>query len=274
MQQQPAGRPAPQRARGKGRLVTKSLGGRTRLAELFQEGCAKIRLPETFSDELEAILINSSGGLTGGDRLEWGLRAGPGTHVTVTTQANEKVYKAAADTAHLITRIEAAEDTRVFWLPQETILFDRASLTRELEVDLAANAEFLAVEAMILGRTAMGERADHGLFRDRWRIRRNGRLIHAEEVRFEDEITRIGSHAATLGTKVAFATVLYSGPSCEIFLPRLKPLLEHGYAGASHWQDKLVVRIAASDGFALRKILSPVISLLRNGAPVPKVWNI
>jgi len=105
--QQPADRNAPQRARGKGRLVTKPFGGRTRLAEFYQEGCAKIRLPETFSPEMEAILINSSGGLTGGDRLEWTVAAGPATKVTVTTQANEKIYKASADTAGMSVNISA-----------------------------------------------------------------------------------------------------------------------------------------------------------------------
>jgi urease accessory protein len=273
VQQQPASRPAPQRARGKGRLVTKQVAGRTRLAELFQEGCGKIRLPETFDSSLEAILINSSGGLTGGDRLEWGLRAGPGTDVTVTTQANEKIYKASADTALLTSHVEVGAGGRVSWLPQESILFDRASLTRELTVDLAVDAEFLAVEAIILGRTARGECVENGLFRDRWRIRRGGRLIHAEEVRIAGEISRLGEQTAVLSGKVAFATVFYTGPQAEAFLPRLRPLLSDGYAGASHWQDKLIVRIAATDGFSLRKILSPVISLLRNGAALPKVWN-
>ncbi len=250
------------------------MAGRTRLAELFQEGCGKIRLPETFDSSLEAILINSSGGLTGGDRLEWSLKAGAGTNVTVTTQANEKIYKASADTALLTSRIQVEEGAKVAWLPQESILFDRASLTRELLVDLAPTAEFLAVEAVILGRTAMGERAEYGLFRDRWRIRRAGRLIHAEEVRLEGAIDSLGQASAVLSGKVAFATVFYSGPSCEAFLPRLRPLLDEGYAGASHWKDKLIVRVAAADGFSLRKILVPVISLLRNGASVPKVWNI
>ena len=273
MQQQSAARAAPQRARGKGRLVTKQLASRTRLAELYQEGCGKIRLPETFDSSLEAILINSSGGLTGGDRLDWSLSAGPGTDVTVTTQANEKIYKAAADTALLSSRIEVGDGAKVAWLPQESILFDRASLTRELSVDLAPSAEFMALEAIILGRTAMGERAETGLFRDRWRIRRGGKLIHAEDVRLEGEIARLSAEPAVLSGKVAFATVFYSGPSAELFLPRLRSVLDGHHAGASHWQDKLIVRVAATDGFSLRKILVPVISLLRNGAPLPKVWN-
>ncbi len=144
---EPAAIIAPQRARGEGRLVAKAEGGRTRIAELYQEGCAKIRLPKTFDASMEAVLINSSGGVTGGDRLSWEFRAGKGTKLTLTTQACEKVYKAAAGTAEIATRISVAAGAHVDWLPQETILFDRSALSRSLEVDLAADASFLAVEA-------------------------------------------------------------------------------------------------------------------------------
>ncbi|MEY9790669.1 hypothetical protein ABIE77_005228 [Sinorhizobium fredii] len=110
---------APQRAWGKGRLVAKSERGGTRIAELYQEGCAKIRLPKTFDASMEAVLINSSGGVTGGDRLEWSFAAGAGTSLTLTTQACEKIYKASAGTASITTHISVAAGARVDWLPQE-----------------------------------------------------------------------------------------------------------------------------------------------------------
>lgn len=273
-QQQAAQRGAPQRARGKGRLVTKLFDGRTRLAELYQEGSAKIRLPDTFSPEMEAILINTSGGLTGGDVIEWSVAASDSTRVTVTTQANEKVYKASADTASVSTRISVGAAASVHWLPQETILFDNSSLSRRLEVDLHETSEFLAVEAVLMGRQAMGERLSRGLFRDRWRVRRGGRLVHAEDMRFDDEIATIASHAATLSGQTAFATLLYVGPLAEALLPKVRDALGPANGGASHWQGKLVVRLIAPSGFELRKVLVPVITVLRNGAPVPKVWNI
>jgi urease accessory protein len=272
--QQPAHQHAPQRARGSGRLVTKAFGGRTRLSEFFQEGCAKIRLPETYSPEMEAILINTSGGLTGGDVIEWSVAASDSTHLCVTTQANEKIYKAAADTASVSTRIDVGKGASVHWLPQETILFDQASLTRRLDVDLAADSGFLGVEAVLLGRKAMGESVHNGFFRDRWRIRREGRLIHAEEMRFEGEIARMCEGAAVLSGQVAFATLFYSGPLAEALLPRLRECLEHTSGGVSHWNGKLLARLVAPTGFDLRKLLVPAISVLRKGAPVPKVWNI
>jgi urease accessory protein len=231
-------------------------------------------MPKTFSAEMEVVLINSSGGLTGGDRMQWEIVAGADTAVTVTTQACEKIYKASSDTAGVTTRLEAGRGAKLHWLPQETILFDKASLTRKLDVHLDETAEFLAVEAVLLGRKAMGEAMTQGLFRDRWRIFREGKLIHAEEARLDGDIADLTSRAPVLDGQVAFATLLYAGPAAEAMLPKVRLALGENAGGVSVWHEKLVVRLVAPDGFALRKFLLPIISVLRNGAPVPKVWNL
>lgn len=267
-----AGITRPQRAEGRGHLAAGMQDGRTRIRELYQEGAAKIRLPDTFDASMEAVIINTAGGLTGGDRMNWSVTAGAGTRIDVTTQACEKIYRASAGTAEVTTQIEVGSGARVDWLPQETILFDRASLFRRLDVDLDDSAEFLAVEAILLGRKAMGETMETGLFRDRWRIRRSSRLIHAEELRLSDAVALLAAEQAVLGGQVAFATVLYAGPKSEAYLARVRPLVEGHMGGASAWSDKLIVRLAAADGFALRKILIPVISHLRKQETVPKVW--
>ncbi|WP_337267691.1 urease accessory protein UreD [Oryzifoliimicrobium ureilyticus] len=272
--QPPIASTRPQRAEGRGHLAVKARDGQSRIDELYQEGAAKIRLPATFDGSMEAVIINTAGGLTGGDQMTWSVEAGPGTRVDVTTQACEKIYKASAGTAEISTLLKVGAGARLDWLPQETILFERASLARRLEVDLDETAEFLAVEAVLLGRKAMGERMNNGLFRDRWRVRRNGRLIHAEELKLNGEIGILSDLAPVLGGKVAFATVLYAGHLAEAYLERIRPLIEGHAAGASAWNDKFVLRLTAEDGFALRKILIPLISLLRNGAPVPKVWSL
>lgn len=264
----------PQRARGEGRLATKASAAGTRLDVFYQEGCAKIRLPRTFDGTMEAVLINTAGGLTGGDRIDWRLDAAAGTRLTATTQACERIYKASAATAAVETRIAVGAAARVDWLPQETILFDRSSLTRRLEVDLAGDAAFLAVEAVLLGRKAMGEEVTAGFFRDRWRIRRAGRLIHAEEARLEGEVVRLAGERAVLAGARAFATVLFCGAAADAQLEPLRRLLDGAQGGVSQWQGKLVARLVADDGLALRKILVPVISHLRNDAGVPKVWSL
>ena len=266
--------PRPQRARGQGRLAAKASAAGTRLDVLYQDGCAKIRLPKTFDGTMEAVLINTAGGLTGGDRIDWYLSAAAGTRLTATTQACERIYKASASTATVETRIEVGAGARVDWLPQETILFDRSSLTRRLEVDLAEDARFLAVEAILLGRKAMGEQMETGLFRDRWRIRRAGKLIHAEEANLSGDVAALTGERAVLADGRAFATVLFCGPEAEAHLEPLRRLLGETDGGVSHWQDKLVARLVADDGFTLRKKLLPLISHLRNGASVPKVWTL
>lgn len=265
---------APQRAKGAARLATKSRDSRTRIDVFYQEGAGKIRIPESFDGSMEAVLINTSGGLTGGDRIEWSVDAGANTKVTVTTQACERIYKSSGGDAHVAARLSAAPGARLHWLPQETILFDQGALTRTLDADLAADAELIALEAILLGRKAMGETVAEGSLRDRWRIRRNGRLIHAEDLHLSGEIDRIANRRATLAGNLAFATLLYVGARAEGVMAKLHALLGDKLAGSSHWKDKLIVRMAAEDGFALRKILVPAISLLRNGEPPPKVWNI
>lgn len=264
----------PQRAKGSARLQTKSVNDSTRIDVFYQEGAGKIRLPESFDGSMEAVLINTSGGLTGGDRVDWAISAGAGTDVTVTTQACERIYRSSGGEARVSARLDVGAGAALHWLPQETILFDRGALVRTLEADIAEDGELIALEAILLGRKAMGEAVKTGSLRDRWRIRRNGRLVHAEDLAMTGEITSIAGRGATLSANLAFATLLYVGDRAEAIMPRLHALLHDSLAGASSWNGKLVARLVAEDGFALRKILVPAISLLRNGKPPPKVWSI
>jgi urease accessory protein len=263
----------PQRARGRGAVVAKLVGQKSKLQVLFQEGCGKIRLPETFSNEMEAVLINSSGGLTGGDVLEWRAEAGDGCSLVVTTQACEKIYKAAHGTADVGVSLKVGKGAKLHWLPQESILFDRASLSRKLDIDMDDGAELIAIESVLLGRQAMGEAMNEGLLHDRWRIRQNGKLIHAEELKLSGKVAELSQHKAVLSGHVAFATVLYIGPLAEVLLPKLRAIVGDA-GGVSEWNGKLIIRLSAPDGFSMRKIIFPLLTQLRQGAHVPKVWKL
>lgn len=266
-----------QRVEACGRIAVKQVGGRTRLDVLHQEGAAKIRMPRVAGQGLEAVLINTAGGLTGGDRLAWQVEAGPGASLEATTQACEKIYRASEGCAEVTCRMSAASGAWLAWLPQETILFDRAALSRRIEADLADDAEALIVESCIFGRQAMGERVARATFRDRWRVRRGGRLVHAEDFAIGPDVADTLSLAAAGGGRIAFATVLLVAPDAADRLEDIRRLL--GPAdGASAWQTggtgKLLARLAAGDGLTLRRRLIPVIKLLNKEAAVPKVWAI
>ncbi|RYE87674.1 MAG: urease accessory protein UreD [Hyphomicrobiales bacterium] len=264
--------PKLQRARGEGRLVALADGDTTRIGKLYQEGCAKIRLPHTHDNSLQAVLINTAGGLTGGDAVGWTAAAGPNTRLVLTTQACERVYRSLGDDAQVRNTLVAGAGAQIDWLPQETILFEGARLDRTLEVDLAEGASLCAVEAILLGREAMGESARSAMLRDNWRIRRNGRLVHAEATLLSADPLQRDS-LSLLDGALAFATVLLVGPKAEEKLEPVRALLQ-GRAGASLIGDRLVVRAIAESGLALRRIIGPIIAELSGAGTLPRLWHL
>jgi len=234
-----------------------------------EEGCAKLRMPTMCAGQApEAIIINTSGGLAGGDRLEFEVRAA--SDVCLTTQAAEKIYRALSNETRISTRLSGQGAARLLWLPQETILFDGARLERSLEVELQEKASLLAVESVVLGRKAMGESLTDFSFHDRWRIRRGGRLIYAEELRF-DPARMLG--AAALDGARAFATLIFVRTEAERFLEPLREIFADR-GGVSAWDGKLVARLIGVDGFDLRKALIPALTLLAAPNELPKVWTL
>jgi urease accessory protein len=191
----------------------------------------------------------------------------------MTTQACEKVYRARDGQAVVSVELEAGPGGRIDWLPQETILFDGAALSRTLEADLAADAALLIVEAVVLGRTAMGETVRRGSLRDRWRIRREGKLVFADDLRLEGPVAEVAALAPTLAGGKAFASLLLVAEDAERFLGPVRAAIGPS-GGASAFDGKLFARIIAPDGLSLRRALLPAIAALRDGAPPPRVWRL
>ncbi|PCH47183.1 MAG: urease accessory protein [Hyphomicrobiales bacterium] len=263
-----------QRSRGLGRLTIKHDGQQSRLDELYQQGCAKIRLPDVHdSKHMEAVLINSSGGMTGGDLLQWQVTTDENTHLTITTQASEKIYASADDTIGRVqTQLKLAANSRLNWLPQETIIYNEARFSRSLDVELESSSQLLIVEPMIFGRHAMGEVIANGQIKDCWRIRQNGKLIHAEEFHMTGNVDAELQKQAIADGNRAMATLLLISANAESSLNPVRELLGAS-AAASFWNGKLIVRLLAGDGYELRNQLLPVINILNDGQALPKVWS-
>lgn len=265
----------PQRVDARARLVVRRSAGRTRIAELYQEGAAKLRMPEVRADPFEAVMINTAGGLTGGDRIGWTVEAGDGTGVSVTTQACEKLYRARAGHAASAVTLRVGERSRLAWLPQETIVYDASSFARRLEADLAKDAELLLVEAVLFGRLAMGETVRRATFRDRWRVRRDGRLVHGEDIRIGPDADAMLARRAVAGGDLAVATVLLVSADAERLLDEARAIVGEA-GGVSFWTvagtGKLLARLCCGDGYALRGRLVPLVGLLNGRAGLPKAW--
>lgn len=277
---------AMQRTRGSARLSVKMSAGQSRIDRLFQDGSARIRIPRVAADHpLEAVLINTAGGLTGGDHMEWGFEAGAGASMTLATQACEKTYRAHGNSeARVSVQLKLNDMSSLAWLPQETILFDRARLSRSIAVDMAAGSRLLMVEPVVFGRLAMEETVTEGHFRDRWRIMQDGKLLHAENMQLGPNIADTLTRSAVADGALAVATVLFIAPEAEARLAAARELIGEA-GGASHLTmrsrgapgeetGKLLARIVARDSYDLRKVLVPLIRLLNPLGGMPKVWSI
>jgi urease accessory protein len=265
-----------QRAEGVARIAFRRRLGRTALSSLYQRGATRVRLPRPDRADLpEAVLLNTAGGIAGGDRYATEIELDDHASAIVTTPAAEKIYRSLGPDARVDCRLRLATGARLEYLPQETILFDRARLARRLQIDMAADAELIALEAIVFGRTAMGERVVWGLLVDQWRLRRGGRLVFADTLRLDGPVHATLAGPATGGGAIALATILCAGPRAMDLLDAARAALAGAMhpAGASTWNGLLVVRMAAPDGAALRRTLTLVLMALREGRPLPPVWR-
>ena len=270
---------AHQRVDGAARVAFKrGADGVSRLADLRQRGAAKIRLPKTFDGVPEAVALNTAGGLTGGDRLDFEIALAAGAEALASTQAAERIYRALPDAApaEARLRLSLAEGARLDWLAQETILFEGGRLARRFEIDMAPDARLLMVEPLVFGREAMGETVETGLYRDQWRLRRGGALVYADGLRIETPIAARLARKAALDGRRAAASLLYAGPDAEDRLERMRAILEAApgeiEAAASAWDGLLSARLTAPSGGPLMRALAAVLEQFR-GAPVPRGWR-
>ena len=264
------------RSQGIVRLGFKQRGDYSVIAEHFQEGCLKVRLPRTAPGEPPcATLINTSGGLCDGDSLLQQVTWGRETRAVVTTQSAEKVYRALTSEARVETRLNIGNGADAEWLPQETILFDQARLTRNTQVTMADDASFLGVEAVVLGRAAMGEVMIQGALLDTWRIWRGGRLVYADALRMAGSIDDLMQRAAVGAGARAMAVLIHVSDRAASLLARVREALGAalGMASASAWGALLVTRLLARDGTTLRHDTALALSALRGGRPLPRVWG-
>ncbi|WP_416896127.1 MAG: urease accessory protein UreD [Minwuia sp.] len=224
----------------------------------------KARLPKVYLDEPRtAVLINTAGGLTGGDRVSVDATWGDGVAACLTTQAAERVYRSTGGDAVVTNRLVAGEDARAEWLPQETILFDEGRFHRRTSVHLAAGARFLAVESMVLGRKAMGETVMGGLIDDEWQLRRDGRLVWRDSLRLDDTHFGPPPRPAVLGANRAYATIVCQTADPDACAGLIR---EHAgaHGGASAMRGLVLARLAAEDGDSLRRIMTGLIPALRH----------
>ena len=263
---------AANRARGAVSFDVHQVDGVTRRRHLHESGSLRVRFPSPEAEGLSAVFVNTAGGVAGGDRFDIDIATGEGSRLTVTTAAAEKVYRAEGSSARLTIALKAEARSHLSWLPQETILFDRARVLRRIDIDLAESASLLLCEIVVFGRAAMGERMQTGEFVDRWRLRRGGRLVFAENVRLDGNIGEKLASPAIANGGVAVGTALIV-PGDEALVERIREVTKSlsGEVGISAWNGFAMARFCAQDAARLRADMIAVLGRASNTA-LPRLW--
>jgi urease accessory protein len=259
------------RARGAVRFDVHARDGVTRRGNLHESGSLRVRFPSPENDGLSGVFINTAGGVAGGDRFDIEISAADATRLTLTTAAAEKVYRAPGVASQLNIALKVGAGAHLAWLPQETILFDRARVQRRFDIELDEAGSLLLCEIVVFGRTAMGERMEQGEFVDRWRLRRGGKLVFAETVRLDGKIGAKLARSAVAKGGAAIGTALIV-PGDEALLERLRDASDSfaGEVGISAWNGFAMARFCAQDAARLRADMMAV--LARTGVALPRLW--
>jgi urease accessory protein len=265
-----------QRAVGRLDLSFQATNGQTRIAKFYQEGCLKARLPRPVDAAIcEAVTLNISGGVAGGDELQTVITLTAGAQASVASQAAERIYRALDAPSRIGTAIALGAGARLDYLPQETILFDGFSLRRSLTIDLAGDAAFLGVESILFGRQAMREILRAGELHDRIVLRRGKQILLQDMTRLQGDIAGRLARTAIGNGAAAMASIILAAPDAPARLAGLRHVLaESGLtAGATVFNGIVFARILAQDGCGLRNCVIAAVTNLRDGRPMPRVWQ-
>ncbi len=263
------------RAIGAARIcVRKDDSGKTRLKTLRQSGSLKLVFPHSHGTEAEAILVNTAGGVTGGDQYSLDATVEPDASLTITTQAAERAYRAQpGETGRINTSLSVAQGATLNWLPQELILFERCSVARNLDIKLADGAQLTMVEPVVFGRSAMGERLRDISFQDRVTIHRNGVPLYIDGLRLKGDAVDHLANPTIANSAGAMASVVSIGAHVEALLAPIRAMLPHTGGASLIASDTLVLRLLASDAFELRRSLLPILERLTQ-ASLPISWRL
>lgn len=255
--------------------------GVSRLGRLYHRMPLRVLMSRVAVDEPpQAIMVTTSGGLAGGDRISVQVDVEARARATLSSQAAEKVYGAGEyGPVRVETRLRLARGARLAWLPQETILFDDARLHRDCMIEVGDEARLLAVESLVLGREARGEILQTGELRETWRVVRAGRLVWMDALRVDDWPARRATRFGLADVR-AMATILVVAPRAAQYLDEVRALLvDAPRSGATMpVPGVLVVRLLEAGTMGLRRRLCALLARLRGRVlegpeRLPRIWN-
>jgi urease accessory protein len=261
--------------------------GTTRLTHLYQRDPLRVLFPvPAAGDSLLAVLVTTSGGLVGGDRLDIGVHLATSAAAHVSASAAEKVYRSLGPNTEIRQSLSVAAGAALEFLPLETILFDGARLWRETVLELGPGAAFLGGDILVFGRHARGERFTRGFLREVWQVRRGGRLVWGDALHLEDDIAGIIDDPACFNGAAAFATMILAPAGREVrgLLDSAREIQSVATAselraGVTTIAGLVIARWLAADAAAVRRAYADLACHFRQAAMglpplLPRLWHV
>lgn len=263
--------------------VRASVGARGAFGDIYQRQPLRLLRPRVDASEPQTgILVNTAGGIVGGDRHRIEIDCVAGGDALLIAQAAEKVYRSSGATAVVDVTLTARHDARLEWLPQGTILFDAARLKRRTIVRREPGARVLAGEILVLGRLGMDESVRTGSLLDRWRVKDCGKLAWLDALHLDGDIARLSAARAGLDGARSLATAIYLADDAAGRLDEARALLPESTpnlrAGASVLGNVLICRWLGKEPHHLREAVGSFwrhfrASTLGRSPRLPVLWH-
>ena len=260
--------------KSKGRLEVKIKD--QNIQKLYQQGSSKALMPDFHENLKQLMLINTAGGITSGDEYDFKFEI-DSSNLCISTQAAEKIYSGFGNPANLEINVNLLNNSNLFWLPKELILFNNCNLKRKINFNLSKDSNLLLCENIIFGRTSMKEEFEKGYFSDFWNINIDKKLIHTEAINTGSFEKKYLKSFSTLNKNSAVATIIIVGNKFLNNVNNLSETLtnnENTTSNYSQWDNKLILRLLSKDSYNLKFAIDKILSYFFEGSKIPKVWNI
>ena len=243
-------------------------------SKFFQSGCCKILNPKNYNEFKELVLINTAGGITCNDNIDINANIN-NSKLSICTQAAEKIYAGIGDPARVEININLNNST-MYWLPKELILFDNSKLRRNININLSDNSNLIFCETTIFGRKAMSEKIKNISFSDQWKIYSNSSIKHFEAINIKGSTIDNFKNNYTFSNQSSLSTILIFGDivhQLESVLRKVKKNLGIHYCEMTKFDDKIIIRCLADDNYDLKKTLNIIMKNVINDK-LPKSWDL
>ena len=241
-----------------------------------------LRVQRAFYPEADGtchvVVLHPPGGVAGGDQLTLNVTAGEKSRLLVTTPGANKLYGSMQKTASINQSILVRKQASVEWFPQETIVFDKASVRLHTRFDLEQGASLIAWDILCLGRKLSGETYRQGRLKQGFEIYRQGLPIFIERGFVDGGSAAMHSGWGWQGKAVSATFVASTSNGALVDELRTQIGSDSSVCVVSQLRDVLVVRYLGDSAEQAKDLFENCWNTIRKGllnkeAIRPRIWN-